>query len=170
MISNFQANDTRLFVGLPLDVVSEDNEVVNEKAIISGLQILRLLGVEGVELPIWWGIVEKEAIGKYNWSSYLSIIELIQEMGLKVQVSFCFHASQQPKIPLPDWVSRIGESDPNIFFTDRSGQRYKDCLSFSVDDLPILDGKSAMEVYKGFFESFKSSFAPFMGSTITVCI
>ncbi|KAJ8429574.1 hypothetical protein Cgig2_023780 [Carnegiea gigantea] len=167
LISNFQADDTRLFVGLPLDVVSEDNEVVNEKAIISGLKALRLLGVEGVELPIWWGIVEKEAVGKYNWSSYLSIVELVQKMGLQVQVSLCFHASQQPKIPLPDWVSLIGESDPNIFFADRIGQRYKDCLSLSVDDLPVLEGKSPMEVYKGFFESFKSSFASFMGSTIT---
>lgn len=157
----------RLFVGLPLDVISECGRVNHEKAITAGLKALKLMGVDGVELPVWWGVAEKDAMGKYDWSGYLAIAQLVQKMGLKLHVSLCFHGSQKPDIPLPEWVSRVGEADPNVFFTDRSGRQYKDCLSIAVDELPIFDGKSPIQVYQDFCESFKSSFSAFMGSTIT---
>ncbi|KAI4317649.1 hypothetical protein L6164_025503 [Bauhinia variegata] len=161
-------NDVRLFVGLPLDVISSDCNTINHaKAIAAGLKALKLLGVEGVELPVWWGIVEKEATGKYDWTGYLAIAEMVQKVGLKLHVSLCFHASKIPNIPLPKWVSQIGESQPSIFYKNRSGQHYKECLSLAVDDLPVLDGKTPIQVYQSFCESFKSSFSPFMESTIT---
>ncbi|AES64255.1 putative beta-amylase [Medicago truncatula] len=163
-----QADGVRLFVGLPLDTVSHDcNSINHSKAIAAGLKALKLLGVEGVELPIWWGIVEKEAMGKYDWSGYLAIAEMIQKVGLKLHVSLCFHGSKKPNIPLPKWISEIGESQPSIFFTDRSGQVYKECLSLAVDNLPVLNGKTPVQVYQSFCESFKSKFSPFMKSTIT---
>ncbi|KAI3469445.1 hypothetical protein Pfo_026108 [Paulownia fortunei] len=157
----------KLYVGLPLDTVSNSNTINHARAIAAGLKALKLLGVDGVELPVWWGIAEKEAMGKYDWTGYLAIVEMVQKLGLKLHVSLCFHASEEPKISLPQWVSRIGESEPSIYFTDRSGQQYKDCLSLAVDDLPILDGKTPLDVYEEFCENFKSSFSPFMGSTIT---
>ncbi|KAJ4872012.1 Inactive beta-amylase 9 [Raphanus sativus] len=55
-----------------------------------------------------------------------------------------------------------------MYFTDRYGKHYRDCLSFGVDDVPLLDGKTPMEVYGGFCESFKSAFSDYMGNTITV--
>ncbi|XP_024995863.1 inactive beta-amylase 9-like [Cynara cardunculus var. scolymus] len=157
----------KIYVGLPMDSVSDCNGINHSRAVAAGLKALKLLGVEGVELPIWWGVAEKEAMGKYEWSGYLTLVEMIQKVGLKLHVSLCFHGSKEENIPLPKWVSEIGESQPDIFFTDHSGQHYKDCLSFGVDDLPVFDGKTAMQVYEGFVESFKTSFSPFMGSTIT---
>ncbi|KMS95925.1 hypothetical protein BVRB_003830 [Beta vulgaris subsp. vulgaris] len=157
----------RLFVGLPLDTVSKSNIVNHARAITAGLQALKLMGVDGVELPVWWGIVEKDAMRKYDWSGCLAIAEMVQQMGLKLHVSLCFHASQELKIPLPDWVSRIGEAEPNIYFTDRAGRQYKECLSLAIDDLPIFDSRSPIQMYQDFCESFNSTFAPFMGSTIT---
>lgn len=157
----------RVFVGLPLDTVSDANTVNHAKAIAAGLKALKLLGVEGVELPVWWGVAEKEAMGKYNWSGYLAVAEMVEKIGLKLHASLCLHASKQPKIPLPDWVSRIGESQSSIFYTDRTGQQFKGCLSLAVDDLPVLDGKTPIQVYQEFCESFKTSFKPFMGTTIT---
>ncbi|CAH8275651.1 unnamed protein product [Arabidopsis lyrata] len=65
----------KLFVGLPLDTVSDYNNVNHLKAITAGLKALKLLGVEGIELPIFWGVVEKEAAGKYKWSRYLAVAE-----------------------------------------------------------------------------------------------
>ncbi|CAL0309035.1 unnamed protein product [Lupinus luteus] len=160
-------NGVKLFVGLPLDAVSSGcNSNNHARAIAAGLKALKLLGVEGVELPIWWGIVEKDGMGKYDWSGYLAIAEMVQKVGLKLHVTLCFHGSKKPHIPLPNWVSQIGESQPSIFFTDRSGQHYKECLSLAVDNLPVLDGKTPVQVYQSFCESFKSSFSPFMGSTI----
>ncbi|KAL2244117.1 inactive beta-amylase 9-like [Sesamum indicum] len=156
-----------LYVGLPLDTVSKMHTMNQERAIAAGLKALKLLGVEGVELPVWWGIAEREVRGKYQWTGYLAVAEMVRKLGLKLHVSLCFHASKECKIPLPEWVSRIGKEKPDIFFTDRSGQHYKDCLSLAVDDVPVLDGKTPVEVYKDFCESFKSAFSPFMGSTIT---
>ncbi|KAE8725899.1 Inactive beta-amylase 9 [Hibiscus syriacus] len=156
----------RLFVGLPLDTVSDDNTVNHARAIGAGLKALKLLGVEGVELPVWWGVVENE-MGKYDWLGYLAVAEMVQKAGLKLHVSLCFHASVQQRIPLPKWVMKIGESQSSIFFTDRSGQHYRECLSLAVDDLSVLDGKTPLQVYRDFCESFKSTFSPFIGSTIT---
>lgn len=158
----------RLYVGLPLDAVSETSTINHGRAISAGLKALKLLGVEGVELPVWWGIAEKEAIGSYNFSGYLDLVKMVEKAGLKLHVSLCFHASKQPKIPLPDWVTKIGENDPSIYFTDRSGLLYKDCLSLAVDELPILRGKTPIDVYRYFCEGFKSSFSEFFNSTITV--
>lgn len=156
----------KLYVGLPLDSVSDCNAVNHAKAISVGLKALKLLGVEGVELPIWWGIAERETMEKYEWSGYLALAEMVQKVGLKLHVSLCFHSAKESKIPLPKWVSQIGEAEPSIFFMDRSGHRYKECLSLAVDDLHVLNGKTPTQVYKDFFESFKASFTPFLGSTI----
>lgn len=156
----------RLYVGLPLDAVSNSNVVNHARAIAVGLKALKLLGVEGVELPIWWGVVEKEAMGKYDWSGYLALVEMVHKVGLKLHVSLCFHGSKHPKIPLPDWVMKIGEHNPSIFFTDRTGQQYKECLSLAVDEVPVLEGKTPVQVYNDFCESFKLSFSSFIGSAI----
>lgn len=157
----------RLFVGLPLDAVSDCNTINHARAIAAGLKALKLLGVEGVELPVWWGVAEKEAMGKFQWSSYLALAEMVQKAGLKLHVSLCFHGSKQHKIPLPEWVTQIGEAQPGIYFADRYGQHYKEFLSLSVDNLPVLDGKTPIEVYSEFCKSFKDSFSAFLGSTIT---
>lgn len=157
----------KVYVGLPLDSVSDCNTVNHARAIAAGIKALKLLGVDGVELPVWWGIAEKETMGKYEWSGYLALAEMIQKAGLKLHVSLCFHASKESKIPLPKWVSQIGEAEPSIFFMDRSSHHFKECLSLAVDDLPVLNGKTPIQVYKDFCESFKTSFSPFLGSTIT---
>ncbi|KAK6122752.1 hypothetical protein DH2020_043505 [Rehmannia glutinosa] len=167
-ITRTKPNDgVKLFVGMPLDTVSKSNTINHARAISAGLKALKLLGVDGVELPVWWGIAENEIMGKYEWTAYLAVVEMVQKLSLKLHVSLCFHASQECKIPLPEWVSRNGEVDPNIYFMDRLGQQYKDCLSLAVDDVPVLDGKTPVDVYKEFCENFKSAFSPFLGPTIT---
>jgi hypothetical protein len=40
----------------------------------------------------------------------------------------------------------------------------------AVDEVPVLNGKTPVQVYQEFCESFKSSFSHFFGSTITVRI
>ncbi|KAJ6725420.1 hypothetical protein OIU79_003737 [Salix purpurea] len=71
------------------------------------------------------------------------------------------------KIPLPEWVSHIGDLEPSIYHADRSGDHYRECLSLAVDEVPVLNGKTPVQVYQEFCESFKSSFSNLFGSTIT---
>lgn len=155
-------------MGLPVDAVSDCNTLNHGKAIAAGLKALKLLGVDGVELPVWWGVAEKEAMGQYDWSGYLGLVQIIRDAGLKARASLYFHASADPAIPLPQWVSAAGEADPDIFFTDRAGKRHRDCLSVAVDDLPVLQGHTPMRVYGDFLQSFRAAFSEFLGSTITV--
>ncbi|XLR62190.1 hypothetical protein S83_012862 [Arachis hypogaea] len=53
------------------------------------------------------------------------------KVGLKLHVTLCFHGSTKPNISLPNWVTRIGESQLNIYFKDQSGQHYKKYLASS---------------------------------------
>lgn len=48
------------------------------------------------------------------------------------QVSLSFHATDT--VPLPAWVAEIGRANPDIYFTDRGGARFTECLSLGVDD------------------------------------
>ncbi|CAH8259572.1 unnamed protein product [Arabidopsis lyrata] len=81
------------------------NTVNHTKAIAAGLKALKLLGVEGVDLPIFWGVAETESPGNNQWSGYLAIAEMVKKTGFKLHVSLCFHGSKQPGLSLPDWVT-----------------------------------------------------------------
>lgn len=159
-----QAGPGRLYVGLPLDVVSDGNVVNHGKAIAAGLRALALLGVDGVELPISWGV----AMDSGDWSSYLAVAAMARDAGLHLRVSLHLHCHRRPRLPLPKSVDSAAAADPDILFTDRAGRRRADCLSFAVDDLPVLDGMTPMEAYEEFFRSFRLAFADFFGSVITV--
>ncbi|WOK93572.1 chloroplast beta-amylase [Canna indica] len=158
-----KAEPVRIFVGLPLDTVSAGNEINHSKAIAAGLRALALLGVHGVDLPISWGVASNSG----DWSSYLTIANMARDAGLRLRVSLHLHADRRPSLPLPQPVDRAVAANPDLLFTDRSGRRRPDCLSFAVEDLPVLDGKTPMEAYEEFFQSFRVAFADFIGSTIT---
>lgn len=49
-------------------------------------------------------------------------------------------------IPIPKWVLEIGETNPDIFFTDKSGNRNREYLTLGVDDQPIFAGRTAIQV------------------------
>lgn len=59
---------------------------------------------------------------------------------------------------------QCGESDPDLFFTDRPrdgglGQRNKEYISIWADDAPgVLCGRSPMQCYEDFMQAFKETF------------
>lgn len=50
---------------------------------------------------------------------------------VNVQVALCFHSSDH--VTLPNWVLDIGQQNPDIYFTDRAGNRNLECLTFGID-------------------------------------
>lgn len=50
----------------------------------------------------------------------------------RLQVVFCFHGNA--KHTLPPWVLAQGQECPDIFYTDREGNRNTECLSLGVND------------------------------------
>lgn len=132
--------------------------------VLAGLKALKLLGVWGVTLPLHWSAVER-APRRYDWGGYRPIMALVREAGLKLQVSFCFHADARHA--LPGWVLEVGRELPDVFFADKEGNRCTECLSLGVDDVPILAGRTAVQCYSDLMAAFASAHAPHLGTLIT---
>ncbi|TKW03981.1 hypothetical protein SEVIR_7G078800v4 [Setaria viridis] len=68
----------RLFVGLPADVVVSDSRgVCRPRAILVALRVLKLLGVDGVELPVSWAAVQPGPGGWFEWAGYLAVASMV---------------------------------------------------------------------------------------------
>lgn len=159
----------RLFVGLPIDSVTDGATVNNAAAITAGIRAVRLLGADGVELPVFWSVAQPESPDRFSWAGYQAVADMVRAEGLSLRVSLRTHGTPGAGVPtLPSWVSGVAADDPDIFFTDRSGGRHEGCLSFAIDELPVLRGKSPLQLYEAFFRSFAVAFDDFFDSTITV--
>jgi len=115
------------------------------------LRKLHEAGVDGVMVDVWWGIVESKGPGQYDWSAYRTLFRLVQKCKLKLQVIMSFHqcggnVGDSVFISLPKWVHKVGEANPDIFYTNYKGIRNKECLSLGVDNEPVFHGRSPIEV------------------------
>lgn len=73
------------------------------------------------------------------WNSQLQqVVMSFHDCGGNVNDDVC--------IPLPHWVTEIGRSNPDIYFTDREGRRNPECLSWGIDKERVLRGRTAVEV------------------------
>ena len=80
---------------LPLDSINTSNNnktVVNRrKAMDASLMALKSAGVEGIMVDVWWGIVERDGCGRYDWSGYADLFAMVRSHGLKIQAVMSFH-------------------------------------------------------------------------------
>lgn len=60
-------------------------------------------------------------------------------------------------IPLPQWVLDVGMENPDIFFTNQTGTRNPESLSFGVDNERVLAGRTGLEVIM-VFSKFQLAF------------
>ena len=83
------------------------------KALTVSVKALKLAGVHGIAVEIWWGIVERSSPFAYNWSLYEELFKLISESGLKLHVALSFHSNMhlssggQGSISLPLWILEV---------------------------------------------------------------
>lgn len=80
-----------VYVMMPLDSVTWNHTVNRKKAMNASLQALKSAGVEGIMMDVWWGLVEGEKPGEYNWGGYSELLEMAKKHGLKVQAVMSFH-------------------------------------------------------------------------------
>ena len=71
------------------------------------------------------------------------------------------------RISLPRWVLEAGERDPDIFFTDSSGYRNRECLSVGCDLQPVLAGRTPVQAQADFIAAFADEFADMLGNVVT---
>ncbi|XP_021736865.1 beta-amylase 2, chloroplastic-like [Chenopodium quinoa] len=158
-----------IYVMLPLNTIDMNCELVNPQNLIEQLKILKSINVDGVMVDCWWGIVEALAPQKYNWSGYKELFQIVRDFGLKLQVVMSFHAcggnvGDDVNIPLPHWITEIGQTNPDIYFTDKEGKRNTESLSWGIDKERVLRGRTAVEVYYDYMRSFRAEFNEFFES------
>ncbi|RCV33296.1 hypothetical protein SETIT_7G072900v2 [Setaria italica] len=78
-----EEDTVRLFVGLPADVVVSDSRgVCRPRAVSAALRALKLLGVDGVELPVSWAAVQPGPGGWFEWAGYRAVAAMVCDAGL----------------------------------------------------------------------------------------
>jgi beta-amylase len=82
-----------VFVMMPLDTVKTccGSGLNHRRTMARDLAALKSAGVEGIMVDVWWGIVEGEEPGMYNFEGYMKLVEMAQHAGLKVQAVMSFH-------------------------------------------------------------------------------
>ncbi|KAL8479659.1 hypothetical protein ACS0TY_026017 [Phlomoides rotata] len=161
-----------VFVMLPLDTVSLGGHLNKPRAMQASLMALKSAGVEGVMVDAWWGLVEKDGPLKYNWEGYAELIKMVEKLGMKLQVVMSFHqcggnVGDSCNIPLPPWVLEEISKNPDLVYTDRSGRRNPEYISLGCDSLPVLRGRTPIQVYSDYMRSFRERFKDYLGEVIS---
>ncbi|KAL6140095.1 hypothetical protein ACLB2K_058396 [Fragaria x ananassa] len=169
------ANYVPIFVMLPLVVVTIDNVLEDKDTLMKQLKKLKEAGVDGVMVDVWWGIIESKGPKQYDWSAYRSMFQAVQECGLKLQAIMSFHQCggnvvDIVTIPIPQWVLDIGELNPDIFYTNLKGNRNREYLTLGVDNLPLFNGRTAVEIYRDYFKSFRENMSDFLENGLIIDI
>ncbi|KAL8162252.1 hypothetical protein V2J09_013741 [Rumex salicifolius] len=160
-----------VFVMMPLDSVAMGHGVNRRRAMEASLQALKSAGVEGIMMDVWWGLVEGDSPGEYNWGGYADLLEMAAKMGLKVQAVMSFHkcggnVGDSVTIPLPGWVEEEINKDPDLAYTDQWGRRNYEYVSLGVDTMSVLKGRTPVECYSDFMSAFRDNFKHLLGDTI----
>ncbi|CAD5170404.1 unnamed protein product [Musa acuminata subsp. malaccensis] len=160
-----------VYVMLPLDTVRPGGGLNRRKAMNASLMALKSAGVEGVMVDVWWGLVERERPGEYEWGGYDDLMEMARRIGLKVQAVMSFHqcggnVGDSCTIPLPQWVLEEMDKDPDLAYTDQWGRRNYEYVSLGCDMLPVLKGRTPIQCYADFMRAFRDHFRHLLGSTI----
>ncbi|KAJ7979751.1 Beta-amylase [Quillaja saponaria] len=169
--SQGKENGVPVYVMMPLDSVAIGNTVNRRKAMNVSLQALKSAGVEGIMMDVWWGLVERDSPGTYNWGGYEELLEMAKKHGLKVQAVMSFHqcggnVGDSCTIPLPKWVVEEIDRDPDLAYSDQWGRRNYEYVSLGCDTRSVLKGRTPVQCYADFMRAFRDNFKHLLGDTI----
>ncbi|KAB2610594.1 beta-amylase-like [Pyrus ussuriensis x Pyrus communis] len=123
--------------------------------LVKDLKELRAAGVDGV------------MIDQYDWSAYRSVFQAVQDCGLKLQTIMSFHqcggnVGDVVTIPIPKWVLEIGESDPNIFYTNLKASIHFIKVTYTLIVL--------LQIYSDYMKSFRENMSDFLETGLIIDI
>jgi len=165
-----------VFVMLPLNAVKADGALNNPEGLRAAFKALSNIGVKGVMVDVWWGVVEREGPQQYDWEAYKELTLIAKLYGLKIQAVMSFHAcganvGDDVDIKLPQWVCDAARANPHLTYRDQHGYHNPECLSLWADHVPDLFGRTPLQCYADFMTSFRDALAPEIGDTISdICI
>ena len=90
-----------VYVTLPADAVGPGGRVARRRAMGASLAALAAAGVAGIAFELWWGVVERQGPGEYDWAGYLDLAAMARRHGLRVRAILAFHqCGAGPRDPL----------------------------------------------------------------------
>lgn len=102
-----------VYVTLPADAVGPGGRVARRRAMAASLAALAGAGVAGVAMELWWGVVEREGPGEYDWAGYLELASMARRYGLRLRAILAFHqCGAGPDDPL--WCVSLLPSAPSM--------------------------------------------------------
>lgn len=63
-------------------------------------------------------------------------------------------------------LQSVGNSNPDIWYTDSQGHRDQEYISLFVDEEPLFGGRTPVQIYQQFVQSFATQYSSYLGSVI----
>ncbi|EGG18434.1 hypothetical protein DFA_03928 [Cavenderia fasciculata] len=171
LIAQSYSQGVPVYVMMPLNTLNNNNEITDYQQTYQQLSYLKQNSqVAGIMMDVWWGLIEQTP-QQYNWTGYQSLFQMVSQIGLDIKVTLSFHqcggnVGDQCDIPLPPWVINYGQSNPDIFYTDQSGNRDQEYLSSGIDNEALFGGRTGIQLYSDFMTSFREQFNSMIPSVI----
>jgi hypothetical protein len=58
--------------------------------------------------------------------------------------------------------------NPDLVYTDKLGRRNPEYISLGCDSVPVLSGRTPLQVYADYMRSFRDRFTDYLGNVIIV--
>ncbi|WP_432464506.1 family 14 glycosylhydrolase [Agarivorans sp. QJM3NY_33] len=127
------------------------------------LRQLRSIGVTAISTDIWWGLVEGDKPGKFDWSYYDRVVALLKRLGLQWVPILSFHQAGgnvnddfMQAIPLWLWGRLLESHDQlnsvqDLQYVSETGDASMEYVSLWADEF-------VMPYYQRFMEAFKQNY------------
>jgi beta-amylase len=76
---------------LPLDTVGINGELSQTHRLWMDMEALKNVGVAGVVVDVWWGVVGREGPNQYDWKAYVDLVQMVESLGLRLKMVLSFH-------------------------------------------------------------------------------
>merc|ERR1740121_3219103 len=151
---------------MPLDAVASDGSLADPQALGELFDNMTEAGIDGVMTDVWWGLTERHP-EEYNFTGYRDLFDMVRARNWKVQAVASFHrcggnVGDTCDIPLPQFVREA----EGLWYTDADGNEDKEYISLFADHVKV-DGRTPLEMYRGWMEAFQQEFAEDLGVLIT---
>lgn len=136
-------------------------QVTDRPAFQRQLAVAKQIGVDGVSVDIWWGLVEKRGDQQFDWAYYDAIFADIRSAGLKIVPIMAFHqcggnVGDDCDIPLPPWIWQhyraVGIAPEDLQYVSEFGNR-------SVETIALWANEWVLPQYQEFMQAFAKRYA-----------
>lgn len=125
----------------------------------------KAMGVDGVSVDIWWGVVEASKDQQFDWSYYHRIAKLLRKNQLQWIPIMSFHqcggnVGDDCNIPLPAWIWQHlgGEDHQSWQFKSEQGNTSVESVAFWH---PAEKRNLLYAQYQEFMQAFETEFADY---------